>query len=274
MLLVPGDYFVMGVSADVLAEECSRFGRDCDPLLFAPVQPQHPVRLDSFYVDAYEVSNEAFVDFLDAQGRRFGACGDHPCIFLEGSRIGREGNGQYVVEPGFADHPVHSVTWYGAAAFCDWRGTRLPTEAEWEMAASWEATHNEKRLYPWGNRFDGAVVNFCDASCNQLQANGAYDDGYAETAPAGSYPGGRSAVGAYDMGGNVWEWVADWFSPRYYSHSPQENPQGPAAGQARVLRGGSWFDTGNFTATVFRTGLPPHRSNDSVGFRCAWGVGD
>jgi formylglycine-generating enzyme required for sulfatase activity len=113
------------------------------------------------------------------------------------------------------------------------------------------------------------VVNFCDASCRRPQADGAYHDGYAQTAPVGSYEGGRSPVGAYDMGGNVWEWVADWFDARYYSHSPERNPAGPATGLGRVLRGGSWLDTGNFTTTLFRTALEPQQSNSSIGFRCA-----
>lgn len=268
MLLVPGDYFVMGVSADVLAEECRLFDRSCDAELLLPVQPQHPVRLDTFYIDAYEVTNEAYAAFLNSLPAGPPACMGAPCLLLENSRI-EETDSAYQAQAQFADHPVHSVTWYGAAAFCEWRGARLPTEAEWEMAASWQAASNEKFLYPWGNRFDGSAVNFCDATCSQAQSNGFYDDGYAETAPVGSYPGGRSAVGAYDMAGNVWEWAADWFSPRYYESAPEVNPQGPGNGVGKTLRGGSWFDTGNFATTVFRIALPPGESNDSIGFRCA-----
>ncbi len=267
MLLVRADFFVMGVDPAVLAEECALFGRQCDAALLQPSAPQHPVYLDAFYIDDTEVTNAAYALYLNEIGDHESGCEGRACL-TSGSRVQRQGD-SYEVQEGFAQHPVHSVTWHGAAAYCRWREARLPTEAEWEMAAGWQADGNVKTLYPWGNIFDGGLANSCDATCTQSQANGAYDDGYAETAPVGSFPGGRSAIGAHDMGGNVWEWVADWFSPRYYAFSPQHNPQGPSEGAGRVLRGGSWFDSAPFAATVFRTGLPPHESNDSIGFRCA-----
>lgn len=272
MLLVPGDFFAMGVPPEVLADECSIFGRTCDETLLAPAGPQHPAYVDSFYIDAYEVTNAAYVTFLNDTGEPQAACQNVPCLLLDHSRIGQV-DGRYVVESGFSRHPVTGTTWYGAALFCAWRGARLPTEAEWEMGASWEADTSSKTLYPWGNDFQDNAANSCDVNCTQAQAIGIYDDGYAETAPVGSFPRGRSAVGAYDMAGNVWEWVADWFGRDYYAQAPQENPQGPSSGSGRVLRGGSWFDTGNFTATVFRSGLPPDQSNDAIGFRCALETG-
>ena len=266
LLFVPADYFIMGIDPAVLGEECALFGRQCDGALLEPSAPQHPVYVNAFYIDATEVTNAAYALFLNEIGDERG-CEGHACL-VPGSRVQRQGN-VYQVDVDFAEHPVHSVTWYGAAVYCRWRGGRLPTEAEWEMAASWQADGNSKSLYPWGNVFEGGLTNSCDASCNQAQANGAYDDGYAETAPVTSFPMGSSPIGAYDMGGNVWEWAADWFNPRYYAFSPEQNPQGPSEGQGRALRGGSWFDSGVFTATVFRTGLAPHESNDSIGFRCA-----
>lgn len=265
MVLVPADYFIMGVEPDVLVEECALFGRDCGRALFEPVAPQHPLWLDAFYIDQYEVSNAAFVAFLNSNGA---TCLGEVCVVWAGSQFEQVGGG-YGVIPGREQHPATNITWYGAVAYCAWRGGRLPTEAEWEKAASWDSLSNLKNLYPWGNLFDGSRLNFCDANCAQPQANSNYDDGFAQTAPIGTYPMGRSPAGADDMAGNVWEWVADWFSPRYYAYSPAANPAGPSTGQIKVVRGGSWLDTGNFTNALFRAALAPATAADSVGFRCA-----
>lgn len=133
----------------------------------------------------------------------------------------------------YEDHPVICVTWQMASTYWDWAGGRLPTEAEWDYGARGP----ERSIYPWGNGFDEAKLNFCDASCphkdSQLQA---FSDGYGMTSPAGSYPNEASWCGAMDMAGNVWEWVADWYGP--YRMDDQVNPAGPAAGIERLIRGG------------------------------------
>ena len=125
------------------------------------------------------------------------------------------------------------------------------------------------RRYPWGDVFDGRLVNSCDLSCDEPQANATFDDGYPDAGPVASFPEGRSAFGLYDMAGNVWEWGSDWYDPGYYQLSAEANPTGPQDGKDKVVRGGSWFDTGNFTAVAIRFPSAPANADGTIGFRCA-----
>lgn len=163
----------------------------------------------------------------------------------------------------FARHPVTHVDWEQATQYAAWIGGRLPTEAEWEKAARGTGGY----IYPWGNEWDGNRLNFCDKQCANNWKDETIDDGYAETAPVGNYLTGASPYGALDMVGNVWEWVADWYNEGYYATSDGRNPLGPAGGDYRVLRGGSWDDNRDDVRAARRVWLSPHRQRDVVGVR-------
>jgi formylglycine-generating enzyme required for sulfatase activity len=168
------------------------------------------------------------------------------------------------------------VDWYNADSYCRWRGTRLPTEAEWEMVARWDANTGVGTLYPWGDAWDPARLNYCSGECPLVDSRDtSYDDGWPQTAPVGSFAGGVSPAGLFDMSGNVAEWVADRYSAAYYAESPTENPTGPQSGTLRVARGGSWGigQPALLTATL-RSSFPPSSQSAGLGFRCAIAASD
>jgi len=208
---------------------------------YADEQPMHTVYLDSFLIDQTEVVFSQFQTFMQTMNYV-----GYPC--------------------GFGDHPVACVNWYDAQAYCEWAGRRLPTEAEWEKAARGGL---EGVKYPWGNIFDGSKANYCDKNCKNYQVrDDEYDDKYEETAPVGSYePNGYSL---YDMAGNVWEWVADIYNNNYYVDSPSNNPEGPASGYYRAMRGGSWRNYSVNLRVSDRRGYDPIATRSiAIGFRCA-----
>jgi serine/threonine-protein kinase len=234
-------------------------------------EPVHMVALDAFWLDQTEVSV--------AQFRQFVAATDHETMAEErGGSWAYTGNGWEEVEGadwahprGSAsqaedDHPVVHVSWHDADAYCAWAGGRLPTEAEWEYAAR----GSESLIYPWGNEFDCSRGNFDDETFldDYVVPGGAGCDGYNRTAPVGSFPEGASWVDAYDLSGNVWEWVADWYGEDYYDQSPRENPTGPISGDYRVLRGGSWYNSVRLVRGANRNRGEPPYTRSSYGFRC------
>jgi formylglycine-generating enzyme required for sulfatase activity len=202
-------------------------------------KPRHKVWLDAYRMDLYEVTVTRYARFLGATRRE-------PPVYWDTVNLAEHG-----------DRPVVGVTWEDAEAYCRWAGKRLPTEAEWEKAAR----GTDERPYPWGSQKPAP-----DLANYALGARFSYSQ---VLRPVGTYEKGRSPYGLFDMGGNVWEWVQDWYDGAYYARSPERNPAGPAEGQFKVLRGGSWSDMGNYMLTYGRFKLPPSTRNSYTGFRCA-----
>lgn len=213
--------------------------------------PQHVVYLDAYWIDQTEVTNAQYAMCIAS-----GSCSTP-------KENGSLSQSSYYDNPLFATYPVIFVSWSQAAAYCTWAGRRLPTEAMWEKAARGP----DGLIYPWGNTFDGVKANFCDINCRDPWKDDLYDDGYVDTSPVGDYPAGASIYGAFDMAGNVYEWVADWFEP--YRRIRQENPIGPLSGSEHIIRGGSWGDDSAHIRTAVRSHVNVPESSNFIGFRCA-----
>jgi formylglycine-generating enzyme required for sulfatase activity len=162
----------------------------------------------------------------------------------------------YYGDSQYKDYPVIYVDWNQATAYCEWAGRSLPSEAQWEKAAR----GTDGRIYPLGDTAPDA--NLANYSRNK-----------GDTTAVGSYPSGASPYGIMDMAGNVWEWVADWYAETYYSSSTATNPQGPASGSNRALRGGSWYNNVTNACCSYRHRGTPGNSTTSIGFRCALSPG-
>ena len=260
MVLVPAGSFVMGIDPADTYNLCAVFNDSlCSYGYLSASGPAHNVYLDDYLIDVYEVTNSQYADCVAA-----GAC-EPPAETSTETREQYYGNSEY------DDYPVTYVDWEAARNYCTWRDARLPTEAEWEKAARGPESFN----YPWGNIFDGSLVNFCDTNCSLDYANSDFDDGYSETAPVGSYPQGISPYGVHDMAGNVFEWVADRYDRYYYYALPDgvENPTGPddqsVSGDFRVQRGGSRDVFGIIVHTTYRSHKVATTTVPDYGFPCA-----
>jgi len=211
-------------------------------------RPRHKILVSSFAMDVHPVTNEQFVRFLQVMGGEKDA-NNQDIIQLKESRVKRH-SGKLVIESGYAKHPVIGVTWYGAIAYAKWVGKRLPTEAEWEIAA---AAGQEDIIYPTGATIERTQANFFSS----------------DTVTVKSYP--PSEYGLYDMAGNVYEWCQDWYDYNYYEVSQQEpeDPQGPLQGVYRVLRGGCWKSLKEDLRCSHRHRNNPGIVNRTYGFRCA-----
>ena len=268
MALVPAGAFWMGsdrAEVDRFVEVCKKAGQQEAHCKVWSVEefPRHRVTLDAFYIDRYEVTNALFERFVRSTGHRTIAEREGNSwvwqqkdnkwqwVKVDGAEWRKPAGPGSGAEP---NHPVVHVSWHDADAYCKWAGKRLPTEAEWEKAAR----GTDGRRYPWGEAWDAA------------KANG--DMTVRTTRPVGSYAGGVSPYGLYDMAGNVAEWVGDWFDANYYQRSPERNPRGPDSGQRRVLRGGHWVSSPNTLRAAPRDRSAPVTRGTSFGFRCARGA--
>ena len=201
-------------------------------------KPVRRVYLNAFYMDKYEVTVGQYAKYLETTGM------EEPSDW------------DIMNQPQHRKRPVVNINWPDAAAFCKWAGKRLPTEAEWEKAAR----GTDGRIYPWGNE-----------APTRLHANYGKKEwaGHMALVPVGSFEMGKSPYGIYDMAGNAWEWVNDWYDYDYYKKGPTKNPQGPTKGESRVVRGGSWLYVPDFLRTSFRFNAEQSGRQFGYGFRCA-----
>ena len=201
--------------------------------------PQHQVYLDAFWIDKFEVTSAQYKKCVDA-----GKC-------AAPEKSGSETRGAYFGNAQYDNYPVIYVSWNNAKTYCEWAGKRLPTEAQWEKAAR----GTDGRNFPWGNTFDQNLLNSDESKIG-------------DTTAVGKFPNGASPYGVMDMAGNVFEWVADWYDRDYYQNSPARNPTGPATGDSRSYRGGSWFNDGSFARAAARFMNVPDFALFFLGFRC------
>lgn len=231
MVIVPSGDFRMGTS----------YWSDAD----YDFAPGHKVYISEFYIDKYEVTNAQYAMCVTAE-----ICSP-PLAYSSNTRE------HYFDDlETYAEYPVIFVSWNDAFTFCEWREARLPTEAEWEKAAKWDYMNQKTVLHPWGEETPNLEwVNYRGQ----------------DTERVGMFAGGKSPVGAFEMAGNVYEWVYDFYAADYYQDSPERDPLGPNSSVlGHVVRGGAWSsedqsDLWTFTRFYFST---TERRND-IGFRCA-----
>lgn len=217
--------------------------------------PRHMVRVKDFYMDKYEVTNAEYARFLSERGLNIG--GDTWIeIESEYCQIRKKGK-KFIAKPGYENHPVVKVTWYGAEVYAEWAGKRLPTEAEWEYAAR-GGKYSQGFKYSGGDHLD--VIAWFN------------NNALGETRPVGSKL--PNELGIFDMTGNVWEWCQDYYGPEYYKSAPKDNPPGVGSGQFRVLRGGSAKGTvvDGSLRVANRNRNKPSWGNYLHGFRCVLDV--
>jgi sulfatase modifying factor 1 len=239
-------------------------------------RPAHKVYLSGFAIGVQPVTNGEYARFVHETGYRAPAVDDLPLVVIAGGEE-REQAFRAASEPyvwtgsqppaGRLDHPVTLVRWDDAAAYCRWlakvigKMVRLPNESEWEKAARGGL---ECQTFSWGDQLEPGFANYLhDPAVKNTRG----------TSTCGSYP--PNGYGLFDMVGNVWEWVHDWYDVSYYAVSPDRNPTGPAAGQFRIVRGGGWLTADPAMLTCsHRHHVPPDTYSYGIGFRVAYSEPD
>ena len=233
LFYVPGGEFSMG-SADNVGQ--------------SDEHPEHTISLDPFWIDKTEITNAMYRKCVEA-----GKC-KSPVPKTSDT------HSNYYTSRVYNDFPVINVSWADAKNYCFWVDRRLPTEAEWEKAASWDEKNQQKLIYPWGNTIDCSLANYSGGTrgCN------------SDTTQVGQYPDGASPYGVLDMAGNVWEWVADNYDRAFYDDpSSGTNPQKIVLnGKYNVARGGSWSDHDNDARAANRLQVLQTSRQNNLGFRC------
>lgn len=234
-------------------------------------RPAHNVHLDEFRIGACQVTNEEYARFVQDTVHRPPTIDELPLVASHGGREAEDTFRSLAARfawvgdqppPGRLLHPVTLVRWQDALEYCRWLADRtklpfrLPTEAEWEKAARGGV---DGRHYPWGDDIDPSRANYLVDSRFKRSH---------DTKPVGTYP--PNGYGLYDPAGNVWEWVADWYSPTRHAWAPPRNPQGPPEGRLHVVRGGAWLvsDVRQLRCS-YRHGVPEDTYSYSIGFRVA-----
>jgi len=256
MIVIPGGSFFMGSDEGLPFEK-----------------PSHQVTIAPFCIDEFEVTVDKYKACSDSgRCKRAGSTNEWASI-TDKERKAFDPTCNIRDPDNRGKHPINCVDWEMADKYCHEQGGRLPSEAEWEFAARGP----DGRKYPWGDDDPAAGhMNACGKECvawgakNGVEEKAMYDvdDGFATTAPVGSFPKGASRYGVQDVVGNVWEWVADWYGP--YTSAEERDPKGPAGGDERVIRGGSW--NGSYASWVrptFRYKDAPTKRSYGIGFRCA-----
>lgn len=279
-VLIPGGHFKMGDAYD------EGYPADGET-------PVHGVSLDAFSLDTTTVTNRMFARFVKETGYRTESeiYGSSAVFHLDVTAKAADILGQAAGTPWWLnirgatwahptgtqsdwqdrpEHPVVQVSHNDALAYCRWAGRRLPTEAEWEYGARGGL---EGQRYAWGNELLGTDgEHMCNIWQGVFPTLNTKDDGFTATASVKSYA--PNGYGLYEMAGNVWEWCADWFLPRYYQNSPADNPQGPSIGSGRVMRGGSYLCHDSYCnryRVAARSKNDPDSATSNCGFRTAGG---
>jgi formylglycine-generating enzyme required for sulfatase activity len=269
MVDIAGGQFNMGTTPGEVAvavRDCQdRDGGACEPAMAQDAIPQHTVAISPFQMEGTEVTYEQYINFLNnyiGAGGHANGCDGQPCVATgnesDTSNITFD-SANYDVPDVINNLPIVEVTWYGAKAYCEALGRRLPTEAEWERAARGD----DGRIYPWANDWDAS----------RAWTNRSAPDNGEEGGPVAvdSFPLGASPYNVLNMAGNVAEWVSDWYDESYYfqAEAMQPDPQGPPLGDEKVVRGGSWDAVPFFARTMHRQSHRPGDPAAWIGFRCA-----